>query len=182
MIYAIIGQTYTGKTTLAHELSKETGLPVVSFSQGPRDIATLVTGMAFTGNWQTLKHSTLHEAWYGGKVNESYTGRDLITDVAESLKDIFGQSIWAKYILLHNQNCIIDDLRFLGEYDVLKHFPHKIIRTVCDDRIERALKVGVELNFSLALTHFSPPDYEINEIIAHETVNTSRYYDVKRLL
>lgn len=136
--------------------------------------------MAFTGNWQALKHSTLHEAWYGGKVNEGYTGRDLITDVAESLKDIFGQSIWAKYILLHNQNCIIDDLRFLGEYDVLKHFPHKVIRTVCDDREERALRAGATL--SQMLSHISPPDYEINQIIAHETVNTSRYYEVKRLL
>lgn len=132
--------------------------------------------MAFTGNWQALKHSTLHEAWYGGRVNESYTGRDLVIDVAESLKGIFGQSIWAKYILLHNQNCIIDDLRFLGEYEVLKHFPHKIIRTVCDDREERALRAGA------MESHFSSPDYEINEIVAHETVNTSRYYEIKRLI
>jgi hypothetical protein len=160
-------------------ISKETGYRMASFGQGPRDIVTFITGVS---NLRVNKNYPLPDAWQGGNAK---LGRDAIIMVAESMKEIFGADVWAKYLLLSTnsyQNIVIDDLRFLSEYDVIKHFPHKIIRVICEDedRISRAAKHS---DYPLALIRASEiGDAEVKLIPAECTINTSFPVDIKKIL
>jgi hypothetical protein len=176
MIYAITGEVYSGKTTFAKELAKRTGLTVKSFSEGPRDVAALVTGLGFNNNWQALKTQPLPDVWSYGEVK---TGRELVMRIAEDMKLVLGKDVWARMLIAYTQNVIIDDLRFVAEWDIIKQFPHKIIRTTCEDRYERAAKLGDPITL---LREAQDGDREVGQIIAHYTVNTSLPYDINRFL
>lgn len=180
MIYAITGPAYVGKTYLAETLRHHLGWPILSFSQGPRAIAEHITGMAFQKNWASLKNEPLPHVWLGGNAR---TGRELIMGIAENTKEVLGKYVWAKHVLLNNfySDYIIDDLRFVSEWEVLKNFPHKIIRADCDDRWVNARRHG---DPDQLLAAAAPSDAEVNLIVADITVNTTRLYPdvVKRLL
>ncbi len=179
MIYALTGLTYTGKTTIAEKIALKTGYRMASFGQGPRDIVTFITGV---GNLRVNKNYPLPDAWQGG---DAKLGRDAIIMVAESMKLIFGADCWAKYLLLSThsyQNIVIDDLRFLAEYDVLKHFPHKVIRVICEEE-DRIMRAGKHSQDPLGLIKASEiGDAEVKLIPADCTINTSFSVNIENIL
>lgn len=128
--------------------------------------------MGFNHSWQGLK-GALPDVWCYGEVK---TGRELVSRIAEDMKLTLGNDVWARSLLAYTQNVIIDDLRFLSEVEVIKQFPHKIIRCICDDREERALRLGGDLSVTDKI------DHEVNLIIADATVNTSHPYEINRFL
>jgi hypothetical protein len=99
--------------------------------------------------------------------------------IAEDMKLVLGKDVWARMLIAYTQNVIIDDLRFIAEWDIIKQFPHKIIRTTCEDRYERAAKLGDPITL---LREAQDGDREVGQIIAHYTVNTSLPYDINRFL
>ena len=100
MKFAITGPMCSGKSTIANllkTLNKE--LEIYSFGKKIKDIA--------------------HELFNMG---ENLKDRTLLINIADKMRDI-DPDIWAKYIIKQTnkkEHCIIDDLRFQNELDLLE--------------------------------------------------------------
>ena len=100
MKFAITGPMCSGKSTIANLLktvNKE--LEIYSFGKKIKDIA--------------------HELFNMG---ENLKDRSLLINIADKMRDI-DPDIWAKYIIKQTnkkEHCIIDDLRFQNELDLLE--------------------------------------------------------------
>jgi dephospho-CoA kinase len=152
MIIAVTGKTGAGKTTFAKAIAPKLNAQVRSFSEGPRAVVSLVTGLAFDSNWNGLKNEKLPADWWN-----AITGRSAVNKTAEHLKDIFGRQVWANHLLTKystDRMWIIDDLRFLVEEEALQKFPHKIVRVICEEETEE-----------------NPSDYDVPFIKADITIN-----------
>tara|TARA_Y100001958_G_scaffold146322_1_gene125930 strand:- start:6099 stop:6617 length:519 start_codon:yes stop_codon:yes gene_type:complete len=118
MKIAIYGPMCSGKTTVANiikELHPE--YEIFSFGQKIKDIAKDLFDMK-------------------GK------NRSLLITIADKMRDI-DEDIWAKYIVKKTndvENCIIDDLRFQNELNLLKGWKIICLTTNDDVRIERLKK------------------------------------------
>tara|TARA_B110000967_G_scaffold182400_1_gene200287 strand:+ start:152 stop:685 length:534 start_codon:yes stop_codon:yes gene_type:complete len=100
MKFAITGPMCSGKSTIANllkTLNKE--LEIYSFGKKIKDIA--------------------HELF---NMDENLKDRSLLINIADKMRDI-DPDIWAKYIIKQTtkkEHCIIDDLRFQNELDLLE--------------------------------------------------------------
>lgn len=97
MKIAIVGNICSGKTTLANTLSKRYNLQRIAFADSVK--------------------------YYVKDIfNVEYKDRKLIQDFAEKMREI-DQDIWVKKVedkIKDKENIVIDDLRFLNEYKMLK--------------------------------------------------------------
>lgn len=142
MIYAFHGEAYSGKTTSAKKLmwlmSGKKGLfkdyTPLSFANGPKAVVATITGLQD-------KNAPLPPAW---RTHDREVVRDLIIDVAEGLKGVMGEDVWAKALLSRFQSGVIDDLRFPIEASLLDMIPNIKIRVLCSEatRYNRAAKFG----------------------------------------
>ena len=97
MKIAIIGNICSGKTTLANTLSKRYNLQRIAFADSVKYYVKDIF-----------------------KVN--HKDRKLIQDFAEKMREI-DKDIWVKKVqdkIQNKENIVIDDLRFLNEYKMLK--------------------------------------------------------------
>jgi len=99
MKIAISGPMCSGKTTIANLLKLiNNDFKIYSFGQKIKDIA--------------------HELF---NMNKNFKDRSLIINIADKMRDI-DPDVWAKYTIkqtIENKYCIIDDLRFQNELDLL---------------------------------------------------------------
>ena len=97
MKIAIVGNICSGKTTLANTLSKRYNLQRIAFADSVK--------------------------YYVKDIfNVEYKDRKLIQDFAEKMREI-DQDIWVKKVedkIKDKEDIVIDDLRFLNEYKMLK--------------------------------------------------------------
>lgn len=163
MLLAITGESYAGKTTLARALAKKLSTHVHSFGAGPKEIATMLTGIS---NWDAAKSELI-----GTKL-----GRTILIELAESMKQIFGQDFWVRYLLDKRPVGIIDDLRFLIEDEALDCFK---IRVVSDQRHQRAAKFGNPDELLEAAKH---GDREVPFISCDMTVNSDLPLDLDLII
>ena len=101
MKIAISGPMGSGKTTIAN-LIKETNneYQIYSFGQKIKDIAYELFNM-----------------------NKNFKDRSLLINIADKMREI-DPDVWAKYIINQTNSynhCIIDDLRFQNELDLLEN-------------------------------------------------------------
>jgi cytidylate kinase len=100
MNIAISGPMCSGKTTIANLLKLiNNDFKIYSFGQKIKDIA--------------------HELF---NMNKNYKDRSLIINIADKMRDI-DPDVWAKYTIKQTKEynyCIIDDLRFQNELDLLE--------------------------------------------------------------
>ena len=100
MNIAISGPMCSGKTTIANLLKLiNNDFKIYSFGQKIKDIA--------------------HELF---NMDKNYKDRSLIINIADKMRDI-DPDVWAKYTIKQTKKdnyCIIDDLRFQNELDLLE--------------------------------------------------------------
>ena len=100
MNIAISGPMCSGKTTIANLLKLiNNDFKIYSFGQKIKDIA--------------------HELF---NMDKNYKDRSLIINIADKMRDI-DPDVWAKYTIKQTKEynyCIIDDLRFQNELDLLE--------------------------------------------------------------
>jgi cytidylate kinase len=109
MKIAITGKICSGKSTLAEKLKTELKLEKHSFGNNVKKYAKELFNM-------------------------EYKDRKLIQDFAEKLKEI-DNDIWIKQLdkeIKDKNNIVIDDLRFLNEYNYLKKNNFIIIKLLID--------------------------------------------------
>mgnify|MGYP001286037792 FL=1 len=108
MKIAITGKMCSGKTTLANYIcSKDSRFQIFSFGQKVKDIAS------------DLFH-----------MDPNIKNRTLLTSIGQKMREI-NPDVWANYILQQTKDinyCIIDDLRYQNEYELLKQNGWKIIQ------------------------------------------------------
>ena len=163
MLIAVTGEAYAGKTTLAKALAEKLGTSVHSFGNGPKEVATMMTGIQ---NWDVSK----------GQFIGSKLGRTVLIELAEGMKAILGQDVWVRYLLERRPVGIIDDLRFLIESEALDCFK---IRVVSNKRLERASKFGDPVVLLEAAKH---GDREVSLIVCDMTVNTDLPLDMDLII
>lgn len=163
MLIAITGEAFAGKTTLAKALAEKLGTSVHSFGSGPKEVATMMTGVY---NWDIAK----------GRLVGDKLGRQILIEVAEGMKTIFGQDVWVRYLLERKPVGVIDDLRFLVESEALDCFK---IRVVSNKRLERASKFGDPEQLLEAAKH---GDREVPLIVSDMTVNTDLHLDLDLII
>lgn len=109
MKIAITGKICSGKSTLAEKLKEKLNLEKYSFGNNVKKYAEELFNM-------------------------EYKDRKLIQDFAEKLKEI-DNDIWIKQLdkeIKNKNNIVIDDLRFLNEYNYLKKNNFIIIKLLID--------------------------------------------------
>lgn len=163
MLIAITGEAYAGKTTLAKALAEKLGTSVHSFGNGPKEVATMMTGIQ---NWDVAKSRLI-----GDKL-----GRTVLIELAEGMKAILGQDVWVRYLLERKPVGVIDDLRFLIESEALDCFK---IRVVSNKRLERASKFGDPVALLESAKH---GDREVSLIVCDMTVNTDLPLDLDLII
>tara|TARA_Y100000389_G_scaffold179760_2_gene194084 strand:- start:701 stop:1219 length:519 start_codon:yes stop_codon:yes gene_type:complete len=122
MKIAIYGPMCSGKTTVAKiikELNPE--YEIYSFGQKIKDLAKELFNM-------------------------QCKDRSLLIDIADKMREI-DEDVWAKYIVTKTnqlENCIIDDLRFQNELNLLEDWKIISLTTIDSVRIERLKKLYPE--------------------------------------
>ena len=100
MKIAISGPMCSGKTTIANMLKNQLiNADIYSFGKKVKDVAYDLFNM-----------------------NKNIKDRTLLINIADKMREI-DEDIWAKYIInkiSDKNNCIIDDLRFQNELDILE--------------------------------------------------------------
>ena len=119
MKIAIHGPMCSGKTTLANLIMQlDSRHKIFSFGQPIKDLAIELFNMK-------------------GK------DRSLLISIADKMREI-DKDVWAKYTLKktkHNNFCIIDDLRFQNELDLLQGWTIISLVTPYEERIKRIKKM-----------------------------------------
>lgn len=128
MVIAITGGDRSGKTTLAEKLSNDLGWPVRSFAEPLKEAARILFG------YDDSFKDTIHPDF--GK-----THRDLIIELATHLRSTYRDDFFARLMPIFG-NFIIDDLRFLVEYEHIKN--ENILVISVGDKVTEVQKSNVE--------------------------------------
>lgn len=117
-----------------------------SFKDSPSEIVSYVVGENPFSNLedaQEFKKELLKEG-YDLKLREyKITPRDLVIEIAERLKEAFGDGIWAKIAMKKAKKegkIIFTDLRFKSELKELEKQNALIVKVVCEDENGEEMK------------------------------------------
>lgn len=106
MIIAITGGDRSGKSTLAEKLSDDLGWPVKSFAAPLKEAAGILFG------YEDERKEEIHPEF-------NKTHRQLLKELARHLRSTYRDDFFARLIPIFG-NIIIDDLRYMVEYEHLK--------------------------------------------------------------
>jgi hypothetical protein len=117
-----------------------------SFKDSPSGIVSYVVGENPFSNLEDAQEfqKELLKEGYDLKLREyKITPRDLVIEIAERLKEAFGDGIWAKIAMKKAKkegNVIFTDLRFKSELKELKKENALIVKVVCEDENGKEMK------------------------------------------
>lgn len=127
MKIAISGKMCSGKTTLANKIKEEDNrYKIYSFGSKVKELATDLFGMDINNK-----------------------DRSLLISIGTKMREI-NKDVWVNYILEKTKDeefCIIDDLRFQNELDLLEKNNWKIIHLDIDKEIQIERIKNIYINY-----------------------------------
>ena len=177
-IIVISGNKGVGKDTVADIICELTNYQYekFSFASPIKEIASII----LDDNVEKLdicKELLLHD--FNEILPINMTTRQLYQKIGDTFAELFGKDIFVK-VLIHkltysNEFVVISDMRFLHEYEIIKHFNPIFIRVKTE-------------NYQVDTSHYSEtdlislPDTAFDEVILNEKTINELTNDIRQIL